>query len=414
MNRVVVTGVGAITPIGNNANEFWSALLAGKNGVGPITKFDAKAFKTRFACEVKNFDPTKYMERPEVRKYDLFTHYALAAVKEALEQAEVNFEQLDRDRIGVIWGSGNGGIETFQNQVLEFGAGGEIPLFNPFFVPKLIVNICPGIIAMKYGLRGINFATVSACASSNMAMIDAFNYIRWGKANMIITGGSEAAITKSAIGGFGALKALSTQNDDYENASRPFDANRNGFVMGEGAGAIILESLEHAQARKAPIFAEIAGAGMAADAYHLTGSHPEGLGAYLGMKAALEDAQIDASKVGYINAHATSTPNGDISELKGIERLFGANKQLSISGTKSMTGHLLGAAGAIEGVAAIKAVETNSIPPTINTQAIDLEFADKFDFVLDKSISKELEYAMSNTFGFGGQIGSVIFKKYAT
>lgn len=412
MNRVVVTGIGAITPIGNNSEAFWSGLLAGKNGVGPITKFDACAFKTRFACEVKGFDPTQFMEKPEVRKYDLFTHYALAAVKEALEQSAVQWEQIDRDKIGVIWGSGNGGIETFQNQVLEFGAGGEIPLFNPFFIPKLIVNICPGIIAMKYGLRGINFATVSACASSNMAMIDAFNYIRWGKAHMMITGGSEAAITKSALGGFGALKALSTQNEVYETASRPFDVNRNGFVMGEGAGAIVLENLAHAQMRGAPILAEIVGAGMAADAYHLTGSHPEGTGAYLGMKAALEDAQIEPDHIDYINAHATSTPNGDVSELKGIQRLFGTNNSLSISGTKSMTGHLLGSAGAIEAIVAIKAVQTDSIPPTINTQQIDAEFADQFDFVLARAVSKKTDYAMSNTFGFGGQIGAVIFKKY--
>lgn len=412
MKRVVITGIGALTPLGNNVEDFWQGLVAGKSGAAPITKFDTTKFKTKFACELKNFDPANFIEKSESRRYDLFTQYALIAVAEAVQQAQINFESLDRNKIGVIWGSGNGGIGTFQQQVIEFAQGDGTPRFNPFFIPKIIVDIASGIISMKYGLRGINFTTVSACATSNTAIIDAFNYIRWGKANMIITGGSEAPITESAIGGFNASKALSTLNDRPEEASRPFDVNRDGFVMGEGAGALILEEYEHAIKRNAPILGEIVGGGMAADAYHLTGTHPEGEGAYLGMQAALEDAQIQPEEIDYLNAHATSTPQGDVSEIRAIERLFGANSHLNISGTKSMTGHLLGAAGAIEAIACLKAIENNIVPPTINSTEIDPEYKDKFNLTLQTPQKKQIRYAMSNTFGFGGHIATTLFKKF--
>jgi len=413
MKRVVVTGLGAITPIGNNVPDFWQALLGGKSGAAPITKFDATKFKTRFACELKNFDPLNFIEKSEARKYDLFTQYALIAVEEAVKNGEVDFEKLDKDRIGVIWGSGNGGIGTFQQQVTEFAQGDGTPRFNPFFIPKIIVDIASGVISIKYGLRGINFTTVSACASSNTAIIDAFNYIRWGKADMVITGGSEAAVNESAMGGFGAVKALSTFNEQPEIASRPFDISRDGFVMGEGAGAIILESYEHAVKRNAPIIAEIVGGGMAGEAYHLTGTHPEGDGAYLGMKLALEEAGISPDEVDYINAHATSTPIGDISELKAMERLFGANPNALVGATKSMTGHLLGAAGAIEAIVSIKAVQQDMVPPTINSKEIEPDFKDKFDFILSGARKKTINYALSNTFGFGGHIASSVFKKFS-
>lgn len=412
MKRVVVTGLGALTPIGNNVPDFWQALLDGKSGAAPITKFDTAKFKTRFACELKNFDPLDFIPKSEARKYDLFTQYALIAVEEAVKNSEVDFEKLNKDRIGVIWGSGNGGIGTFQEQVMEFAQSDGTPRFNPFFIPKIIVDIASGVISIKYGLRGINFTTISACASSNTAIIDAFNYIRWGKADMIITGGSEAAINESAIGGFGAVKALSTFNEHPETASRPFDINRDGFVMGEGAGAIILESYEHAVKRNAPIIAEIVGGGMAGEAYHLTGTHPEGDGAYLGMKLALEEAGISPDEVDYINAHATSTPIGDISELKAMERLFGSNPNALMGATKSMTGHLLGAAGAVEAIASIKAVQQDIVPPTINSKEIEPDFKDKFDFILGGARKKTINYALSNTFGFGGHIASSVFKKF--
>ncbi|MBN9294425.1 MAG: beta-ketoacyl-ACP synthase II [Flavobacteriia bacterium] len=412
MKRVVVTGLGALTPIGNNVPDFWQALLDGKSGAAPITKFDTAKFKTRFACELKNFDPLDFIPKSEARKYDLFTQYALIAVEEAVKNGAVDFEKLNKDRIGVIWGSGNGGIGTFQEQVMEFAQGDGTPRFNPFFIPKIIVDIASGVISIKYGLRGINFTTISACASSNTAIIDAFNYIRWGKADMIITGGSEAAINESAIGGFGAVKALSTFNEHPETASRPFDINRDGFVMGEGAGAIILESYEHAVKRNAPIIAEIVGGGMAGEAYHLTGTHPEGDGAYLGMKLALEEAGISPDEVDYINAHATSTPIGDISEVKAMERLFGANPNALVGATKSMTGHLLGAAGAVEAIASIKAVQQDIVPPTINSKEIEPDFKDKFDFILGGARKKTINYALSNTFGFGGHIASSVFKKF--
>ncbi len=412
MKRVVVSGIGALTPIGNNVQEYWSGLKKGESGAGPITKFDASIYKTQFACELKGFDPLQFIEKSEARKYDLFTQYALISVEEAVKNAGINFDLLNKNRIGVIWGSGNGGIGTFQQQIMEFVEGGKIPKFNPFFIPKMIVDIAAGVISIKYGLRGINYATVSACATSNTALIDAFNYIKWGKADMIITGGSEAPINESSIGGFNASKALSTNNENYKEASRPFDVNRDGFVIGEGAGAIILEEYEHAIKRGAKIYAEIVGGGMAADAYHLTGTHPEGEGAYLGMMEAISDAGINSSQIDYLNVHATSTGLGDLSELKAVKRVFGDKSNLHISATKSMTGHLLGAAGAVEAIACIMAINENIIPPTINTKNIEPEFEKLFNFTLKEPVSKNVEYAMSNTFGFGGHIACVVFKKF--
>ena len=412
MRRVVVTGLGALTPIGNNTNDFWKSLINGVSGAALITKFDTSKFKTKFACELRNFNPLNFIDKAEARKYDLFTQYALIAVDEAVSNAKIEFEKLNRNRIGVIWGSGNGGINTFQQQVTEFAQGDGTPRFSPFFIPKIIVDIASGIISIKYGLRGINFTTVSACATSNTAIIEGFNYIRWNKADMIITGGSEAPINESSVGGFNASKALSTHNENPQVASRPFDINRDGFVMGEGAGAIILEELEYAKARGANIIAEIVGGGMAADAYHLTGTHPEGEGAYLGMLAALEDANLKASDIDYLNTHATSTPQGDISELKAAQRIFVDNKNLNISATKSMTGHLLGAAGAVEAIASIKAGQENTIPPTINSIDIEPNFKDIFNLTLNKAQKKTVTYAMNNTFGFGGHIATTIFKKY--
>jgi 3-oxoacyl-[acyl-carrier-protein] synthase II len=412
MNRVVVTGMGALTPIGNNLEDFWQHLLAGESGAGPITKFDASRFKTQFACEIKDFNMDDFIPRNESRRYDPFTSYALVAVQEAIENGGIDFEALDRNRIGVIWGSGNGGIKTFNDEMINFAEGGGEPRFNPFFIPKIIADIAAGIISIKYGLRGVNFATISACATSTTAIIDAFNYIKWGKANMIVTGGSEAPITQAAIGGFNASRALSTRNDDPKSASRPFDESRDGFVMGEGAGALILESLDHAKARGAKIYAEIVGSGMAADAYHLTGTHPEGEGAVLGMQEALQEAGIQAADIDHINMHATSTPVGDKSELIAIERVFGTNPDLNISATKSMTGHLLGAAGAVEAIASIMSTIDNKIPPTINTQKVDEEWQGKFELTLGKAQERTVQYAMSNTFGFGGHIATAVFKKF--
>jgi 3-oxoacyl-[acyl-carrier-protein] synthase II len=412
LKRVVVTGMGAITPIGNSVDEFWKNSIAGKSGVDFITKFDTTHFKTKFAAEVKGFNASDYFEKNEARKYDLFTQYAVAASEEAIQNAKINFDTVNKDKIGVIWGSGNGGIQTFQDQVEEFVNGGKIPRFNPYFIPKIIADIPSGIISIRHGFRGLNFSTISACASSNNAIIDAYNYIRLGKAAIIITGGSEAPINESGLGGFNASKALSTNNENASTASRPFDATRDGFVMGEGAGALVLESLESAQKRGAFIYAEIIGGGMAADAYHLTGTHPEGEGAYLGMMDALEDAEIDASKINYVNAHATSTHMGDESELKAMYRVFGDRNDLNISGTKSMTGHLLGAAGAIEAILSIKAIQENTIPPTINTKEVEPEFVNKLNLTLGKAQYKEVNYAMSNTFGFGGHIATTIFKKF--
>ena len=412
LNRVVVTGMGIISPIGKNIPEFWKNIINGKNGVASITKFDTANFKTKFAAEVKEFNGYDYFEKGELRKYDLFTQYALAATQEAVRNANLDFEKLNRNKIGVIWGSGNGGINTFQEQVIEFAKGNGTPRFNPFFIPKMIADIPSGVISIKYGLRGLNFSTISACASSNNAIIDAVNYIRLGKANIIITGGSEAAINESSIGGFNASRALSTKNESPETASRPFDISRDGFVMGEGAGALVLESLETALQRGATIIAEVIGTGMAADAYHLTGTHPEGEGAYLGMLDAIEEANISPDTIDYINAHATSTNMGDLTELKAIERAFGTRKSLAISATKSMTGHLLGAAGAIESIICILAIKNNLVPATINTLEIEEGFKDKFDFVLGKSKHKEINIALNNTFGFGGHIATTVFKKY--
>ncbi|MCU0384556.1 MAG: beta-ketoacyl-ACP synthase II [Flavihumibacter sp.] len=412
MKRVVITGLGALTPIGNTVPEFWESLVNGVSGAAPVTKFDASKFKTKFACELKNFDPSNHIEKAVIRKYDLFSQYALIAVEEAVKQAAIDFASLNKNRIGVIWGSGNGGIGTFQQQVTEFALGDGTPRFNPFFIPKMIVDIASGIISIKYGLRGINFTTVSACATSNTALIDAFNYIRWGKADMIISGGSEAPINESSVGGFNAAKALSTLNENPAIASRPFDIHRDGFVIGEGAGAIILEEYEHARRRNAPILAEMVGGGMAADAYHLTGTHPEGEGAYLGMLAALEDAEIAPHQIDYLNAHATSTPLGDLSEIKAIERVFGQQNNLSISATKSMTGHLLGAAGAIEAIACIKAIQHDIVPPTINSTELEPGIKGKFNLTLQLAQPRPIHYAMSNTFGFGGHIATTIFKKY--
>ncbi len=412
MKRVVITGLGAVTPIGNNVAEYWNSLKNGVSGAAAITKFDASQFKTKFACEVKNFDPKDIFEKNEIRKYDLFTQYALYSVNEAVTNANIDFDSLNRNRIGVIWGSGDGGVSTFEEQIGEYKLGNGTPRFYPFFIPKRIINIVSGAISIKYGLRGVNYTTVSACSASNNAIIDAFNHIRWGKADMIISGGSEASITESSIGGFNASKALSTLNDDCTKASRPFDITRDGFVLGEGAGAIILESYEHAIKRNAVILAEIVGGGLAADAYHLTATHPEGEGAVLGMELALEEAGISPDQIDYINTHATSTPTGDLSELKAVEKVFGANPNANISATKSMTGHLLGGAGAIEAIACIRAIQENIIPPTINTQNVEPEFADKFNLTLSKAQSRTVNYAMSNTFGFGGHVASSIFKKF--
>jgi len=413
MKRVVITGIGALTPIGNNVKDYWHSLVNGVSGAAPITKFDTANFKTKFACELKNFNPLDHIEKSEARRYDLFTQYALIAVAEAVKHAGIDFETLNRNRIGVIWGSGNGGIGTFEEQVKEYAKGDGTPRFSPFFIPRMIVDIAAGVISIKYGLRGVNFATVSACATSNTALIDAFNYIRWNKADMIITGGSEAPITESSVGGFNASKALSTRNDSAATASRPFDITRDGFVMGEGAGAIILESYEHAVQRNAPILAEIVGGGMAADAYHLTGTHPDGEGAYLGMLAALEEAEISPSDIDYINTHATSTMLGDSSELRAIERVFGTHPNLNISATKSMTGHLLGAAGAVEAIACIMAVQENIVPPTINSTDIDPVYKDAFNLTLGTAQQRTVNYAMSNTFGFGGHTATTIIRKFA-
>ena len=409
--RVVITGLGALTPIGEDVPSFWQNLKEGKSGAAQITKFDTEKFKAKFACELKNYDPSKFFDRKEVRKYDLFSQYALVSVDEAVKDASINFEEIDKRRAGVIWGSGNGGIQTFQDQMMEFCSGDGTPRFTPYFIPRILVDIASGILSIKYGLQGVNFCPVSACATSNTALIEAFNYIKWDKADLIISGGSEAAINESAIGGFSSARALSTNNDDPQGASKPFDVDRDGFVMGEGAGALIIEEYEHAKKRWAKIYAEIVGGGMAADAYHLTGTHPEGEGAVLGMEEAMREAGIGSKDIDYINMHATSTPLGDKSELIAARRVFGENSDVSISATKSMTGHLLGAAGAIEAIACVKSVQLDFVPPTINTKNIEPEFSEMFDFPLGKGKNKNIQYAMSNTFGFGGHIASLIIKK---
>jgi 3-oxoacyl-[acyl-carrier-protein] synthase II len=410
--KVVVTGLGALTPLGNSVNEFWNNLIEAKSGCAPITKFDTTKFKTKFACEVKGFDPLNHFDKSEARKLDPFAQYALASTAEAIKDSQLDLNTIDKTRVGVIWGSGQGGFYTFQQEIIEFGRGDGTPRINPFFIPKVIVDIASGWIAIKYGFMGVNFATVSACATSTTAIIDAMNYIRWGKADVIVTGGSEAAVNEAGIGGFGAMKALSTRNDDPATASRPFDVERDGFVMGEGGCALILEEYEHAKRRGAKIYCEVAGGGMSADAYHLTATHPHGAGAKLGMKWALEDAGIKPGEVDYLNPHATSTPLGDVSEMKAVVSFFGEKADhLHISATKSSTGHLLGAAGAIEAIVCIKAIENSIIPPTINTQNIDPQMPGGLNIVLGTKLKKEIRVALSNTFGFGGHNASAVFRK---
>jgi 3-oxoacyl-[acyl-carrier-protein] synthase II len=413
LKRVVVTGLGAVTPLGNSVNDYWNNLINGVSGAAPITRFDASKFKTRFACEVKGFNPEDYFDKKEARKLDAFSWYGIAASVQAVADAGLEAEGIDRNEIGVIWGSGIGGLDTFQNETFAFAKGDGTPRFNPFFIPKMIADICSGHISMRFGFRGPNFTTVSACASSTNALIDAFNYIRLGKANAIITGGSEAAINESGMGGFNACQAMSTRNEDPSAASRPYDKDRDGFVLGEGSGAIVLEELEHALARGAKIYAEIIGGGMSADAHHITAPHPEGLGATLVMTRALRDAGIQASDVDYVNTHGTSTPLGDTAELKAIVNVFGEHAyKLNISSTKSMTGHLLGAAGAIEAMAAIMAVTEGIIPPTINHVTADPDIDPRLNLTLNKMQKRNVDVAISNTFGFGGHNAAVVIRKF--
>jgi 3-oxoacyl-[acyl-carrier-protein] synthase II len=411
--RVVVTGLGALTPIGNSVPEYWNGLINGVSGAAPIKSFDTTLFKTKFACEVKGFDADGFFGRKDARKLDPFVHYALYSTEEAVKDAQLDFNKLDTSRIGVIWGSGIGGLKTFLDEVISFAKGDGTPRFNPFFIPKMIADIAPGHISIKYGLRGPNFCTVSACASSNNALIDAFNYIRLDKANMFITGGSEAIINEAGIGGFNSMHALSTRNDDPATASRPFDLDRDGFVAGEGAGTLILEELEHAKARGAKIYAEMIGGGMSADAYHMTAPHPEGLGAALVMRAALRDAGLKPSDIDYVNVHGTSTPIGDPQEIKAIQDVYGEDiYNINISSTKSMTGHLLGAAGAVEAIAAIMALNNDIVPPTINHFTDDPTFDSRINFTFNTAQKRKIRVVQSNAFGFGGHNASVIFKKY--
>lgn len=411
LKRVVVTGLGALTPIGNDLNSYWENLIAGTSGAAPIQHFDASKFKTQFACEVKNFDPADHFDRKEARKLDLFSQYALVTTAQAVADANLE-EGVNKDRVGVIWGSGIGGLKTFQDECFAFAQGDGTPRFNPFFIPKMIADIASGHISIKYGFRGPNFTTVSACASSTNALIDAFNYIRLGKADAIVAGGSEAAVNEAGIGGFNALKALSTNNENYKTASRPFDQTRDGFVLGEGSGAIILEEYEHAKARGAKIYCELAGGGLSADAYHMTAPHPDGLGASSVMVNALEDAGMNANEIDYINVHGTSTPLGDVAESRAIQKVFGDHAyNLNISSTKSMTGHLLGAAGAIEAIACIMAVVNDIVPPTINHEHKDPELDENLNFTFNKAEKREVRAALSNTFGFGGHNTSAIFRK---
>ena len=412
LKRVVVTGLGALTPVGNTADETWKNLLAGKSGAGPITRFDASLFKTHFACEVKDFVPNDLLDRKEARRMDRFTQFGVVVANEAIADSGLDFEQENLDRIGVIWGSGLGGIDTFYEQVKGFVDNDLSPRFNPFLIPMMISDITPGRISMLHGLRGPNYTTVSACASSTNALIDSFNLIRLGKADVVVTGGSEAAINPVGMGGFNAMNALSTRNDDPQTASRPFDADRDGFVMGEGGAGIILEEYEHAIARGAKIYAEMVGGGLSADAHHLTAPHPEGLGARNVMANAIEDAGMTPEDVDYVNVHGTSTPLGDIAETKAIQQVFGEHAyNLNISSTKSMTGHLLGAAGAVEAMAAIMSVYTNTIPPTINHFTDDENLDPKLNFTFHSAQEREVRAALSNTFGFGGHNASVLFKK---
>lgn len=415
MKRVVITGLGAITPLGNSVDTFWENIVAGKSGAGPLTKFDTTKFKTQFGCEVNGFNAEDYIPKKDIKKYDLFTLYAIAASDEAIRDSGLDFttmEARERYEVGVIWASGNGGIGTFEAEVRDFYAGDGTPRFNPFFIPKMIADIAAGVISIRHQLHGPNYCTVSACASSNTAIINAFDTIRLGKAVVMVAGGSEAPITASSIGGFNASQALSKRNDAPQQASRPFDKDRDGFVIGEGAGALILEEYEHAVKRGARIHAEIVGGGMAADAFHLTGTPPDGLGAYLGITKAMADAQIKPEQISYVNAHATSTPLGDIGELNGIKAAFG-DVSVPVSATKSMTGHLLGAAGAIESIISVMAVKHDIIPATINTVNLDENIPAGLQIVLGKSLHQPVHYALNNTFGFGGHTASSIFKKYS-
>jgi len=412
LKRVVVTGLGALTPIGNNISEYWDGLKNGKSGCAPITYFDTEKFKTKFACELKNFDPLQHFDRKEARRLDRFAQYAMVSSDEAILDAGFNLDEVDKFRVGVIWGAGIGGLETFQDEVINFAEGDGTPRFNPFFIPKMIADIAPGNISIKHGFMGPNYTTVSACASSANAMIDALNYIRLGTCDIIVTGGSEAAVTKAGMGGFNAMHALSTLNESPETASRPFDATRDGFVLGEGAGALILEEYEHAKKRGAKIYAEVIGGGMSSDAYHMTAPHPDGIGVERVMLNCLNDAGIDASEVDAINTHGTSTPLGDVAELKAISKIFGKHaNEININSTKSMTGHLLGAAGAIEAIASILAMQHNLVPPTINHTTIDENIDQSLNLTLNKAQAREVNIAMSNTFGFGGHNACVLFKK---
>lgn len=411
MKRVVVTGLGALTPIGNSVDEFWQNAVKGISGASKITKFDASRFKTTFASEIKDFSPEKYLDRNEIKRSDLFTQYALYAASEALDDSGLNIESMSPFDVGVIWGTGQGGMKTFEDEVESYIENDKNPRFSPFLIPKLLPNMASGLISMKFGLMGINYTAVSACASSSSAIMDAFNYIRLNKAKVIVTGGSEAPITDASIGGFSSMKAMSTRNNDPQQASRPFDTERDGFVMGEGAGALVLEEYEHAKKRGAMIYAEIVGAAMTADAYHISATHPEGIGASKAMELALEEAGISPNAVNYLNTHATSTPVGDLSEIKAVATTFQNQvENLKISATKSMTGHLLGAAGAVEAILSIKAIQNNVIPPTINTTNIDPEIPVTMPIVTQEAIDFKVEVAMSNTFGFGGHNATTVFK----
>lgn len=412
LRRVVVTGLGALTPIGNTVSDYWDGLISGKSGAADITYFDASLFKTQFACELKNFNPENFMDRKLSRKMDRFAQYAIVSSDEAIKDSRLNTEKIDKDRIGVIWGAGIGGLETFQNEVLGFASGNGTPRFNPFMIPKMIPDIAPGIISIRNGFRGPNFATVSACASSSNAIIDGLNYIRLGYADVIVSGGSEAGVSISGIGGFNALHALSTRNDDPKTASRPFDKERDGFVLGEGGGCLILEDYEHAIKRGAKIYAELIGGGLSSDAHHMTAPHPEGVGAIKVMQNCIKDAKIDFSEVDTVNMHGTSTPLGDVAEAKALKDVFGDHLyKMNINSTKSMTGHLLGAAGAVEAISSILSINNGIVPPTINHQNVDENIDSNINFTFNQSQKRNINFAMSNTFGFGGHNACVLFKK---
>ncbi|HOW24217.1 MAG TPA: beta-ketoacyl-ACP synthase II [Bacteroidales bacterium] len=413
LRRVVITGLGSLTPLGNTLQEYWEGLVNGVSGAELITRFDTSKFKTRFACTLKGYDPLNYFDRKDVRKFDACTQYGLISADQAIRDSGLDLEKIDTTRTGVIWGSGIGGLDTFLEEIMAFGRGDGTPRFSPFFIPKMIADITAGHISIKYGFRGPNFTTVSACASAANALVDAMNYIRLGKADIFVTGGSEAAVNEAGVGGFNSMHAISTRNEDFKTASRPFDKDRDGFVLGEGSGALVFEELQHALRRGARIYAEIIGGGLSGDAYHMTSPHPEGLGAYLSMKTALDDAGLNPEEIDHINTHGTSTPLNDITEPRGIVRLFGEHAyKISINSTKSMTGHLLGAAGAIEAIAAILAIYNNIVPPTINHFTDDPEIDNKLDFTYHTAVKRMVRTALSNTFGFGGHNVSIVFRKY--